>query len=1155
MENHLKEESTTSRRFSGLTMLSSFAGLAGIIALLVLSLTNEYQDANHHARVEVENITRVLEEHALATMHTADLLLHAVQRNVRPDDLRPARGVSRSRVQELHELLKSPLENVPEVAVIHVTNAMGNHIYSSLDPVPKINIADRYHFLRHKDDAAAGLVISPPIVSRTTGKWTIVLSRRLNFEDGSFAGISNVILNLEYFQQFYRTLDLGKQGLVALYDKELHLAARHPPSEKDMGKISGIHAKTYIEQGIKHATYRAKSPLDGIRRQIGYRQVGDLPLFVFAGIAEDEYLAEWYRHIWQYSIAAIIFGLVIVGFGLRQRRAEKELSQDEVRFRYMLETSPIAVRIASASGRKVLFANQRYAELIESQPDGVIGVDPKAYYSNPQDYEDILQHLSRGESVTNRLVELLIPGGKSKWTLASYLNLEYGNEAAVLGWFYDITERKKTETALRDSESRLTAAQHIARIGNWELDLVNNRLWWSEEIFRIFEIESNRFDASYEAFLAAIHPDDRDAVNRSYSDSLANQVPYEIEHRLLLQGGRIKYVHEHGETEFDPSGKPLRSFGTVQDITQRKLAEMALQRSEATSRALINATTESAMLLDENGTLIAINEVGAHRLRRGADEIIGTNFYDLLPPDLAKSRRACARQVFQSGTAAHLQDVRDGVHFDTNVYPVFDADGKVANLAVYAADVTEQLQSQEIDKLFHGIDQQVLRGQPIDEIFGFICSEVTRIFDFQYAWIGRREEGGAVSISAGAGPAVSYRDELERVGVRWDDTPQGRGPTGATIRTGQVQIFKLSDAGFQPWHEAAKRHEINAILGLPLIIRGQVYGAFTLYSRQEHSFDLPDLLQRLSAISSRLCVALETATDQQQLMLLSTALSATANGVFISDRAGRIQWVNKAFTALTGYGEMEAIGSTPRLLRSGKQDPLFYKKLWQTILRGEVWRDEMEDRRKDGSEFYMRQTITPILDGKGEISHFIAILEDISVEKDAEARIEFMAHHDSLTKLPNRALFLDRLNQALVSARRANHPVALMFLDLDHFKSVNDTLGHHAGDLLLQQVAARLRACVRESDTVARLAGDEFTLILPEIAVKEDAARVAEKVIAAFAPPFDLEGHEVSSGASIGIALFPADANDEEGMLKRADAAMYAAKEDGRNRFAFFAQK
>jgi len=163
-----------------------------------------------------------------------------------------------------------------------------------------------------------------------------------------------------------------------------------------------------------------------------------------------------------------------------------------------------------------------------------------------------------------------------------------------------------------------------------------------------------------------------------------------------------------------------------------------------------------------------------------------------------------------------------------------------------------------------------------------------------------------------------------------------------------------------------------------------------------------------------------------------------------------------------------------------------------------------------------------------------------------------MAHYDSLTNLPNRALFLDLLRQVLQLAKRDNRTVALMFLDLDRFKSVNDTLGHHAGDLLLQLVATRLKECVRDSDTVARLGGDEFTVLLPEISECDDAAHVAEKIIAAFDAPFDVCGYTIHSSTSIGIAIFPEDARDEEEILMRADEAMYKAKEGGRNRFVFF---
>ena len=433
-----------------MTMLSGVAGLAGIVTLLVTGLINEHQEADKHVQYEMENISRLLEEHSQATVQKVDLILRNLQGHIHPNDMRLPRGADTSRTRDLHALLRSHLETVSEVSVLELTNAKGEQIYSSAVPLPHVDISGRDYFTRHRDDPAAGLVMSPPLISHTTGKWSLVLTRRLNFKDGSFAGVVNAVLDMEHFQNLFATLNLDAHGAIALYDRELRLAARFPPSEKDMGEIfSGLPVEEFLSKGVKQGVFHAKSAIDGITRLFSFRQVGNLPLIITVGIAEEDYLAVWHRHIWQYSIGAVIFCLMVVGFSLRQRRAEEALHQDEVRFRYMLETSPIAVRIASSSGRKVLFANQRYAELIETQPDRVEGVDPTVYYLHPENYEEVLQSLSQGEQVTNKLVELLVPGGKMKWVLSSYLNLKYGNELATLGWFYDITERKVAEERIR----------------------------------------------------------------------------------------------------------------------------------------------------------------------------------------------------------------------------------------------------------------------------------------------------------------------------------------------------------------------------------------------------------------------------------------------------------------------------------------------------------------------------------------------------------------------------------------------------------------------------------------------------------------------------------------------------------------------------------
>lgn len=421
----------------------------------------------------------------------------------------------------------------------------------------------------------------------------------------------------------------------------------------------------------------------------------------------------------------------------------------------------------------------------------------------------------------------------------------------------------RAEMAVARSHDQLSEAQRIAHLGHWTLDHRRGHLEWSEEIYRIFEIEPDRFPADYATFIATVHPDDRERVDREFKDSVAMRTPYSLSHRILLADGRVKHVHEHGETTYASDGTPLISHGTVQDITELRRAEEALQ--------------------------------------------------------------------------------------------------------LYA------------------------------------------------------------------------------------------------------NIF-------------------------------------------EHS----------------------------------------GEAILVTDHDNRIIAINPAFTRQTCYGLDDVIGLNPSLLSAGRTPRETYIEMWKSLETVGYWQGELWDRNRNGSVYPKWAAISAIRDAQGRVTHYIAGFTDISERKAAEQRIEHLAHHDSLTGLFNRYNLEIRLSQALASAHRDGNGVAVLFIDLDRFKVINDTLGHHVGDLLLIEVAERLRDSVRESDIVARLGGDEFVVALTGLGDPGEVSPVAAKILARLAEPYRIADDWLHTSPSIGISVYPEDGTDPETLMKNADAAMYHAKEQGRNNLQYF---
>jgi len=349
--------------------------------------------------------------------------------------------------------------------------------------------------------------------------------------------------------------------------------------------------------------------------------------------------------------------------------------------------------------------------------------------------------------------------------------------------------------------------------------------------------------------------------------------------------------------------------------------------------------------------------------------------------------------------------------------------------------------------------------------------------------------------------------------------------------------------------------EINAesYLGVPLKnSKNEVLGLVVLID-DKPMVKKPFTMTLLNSLATRAGIELERMNSDEELKLSSKVFSNAHEGIMITDTQGLILQVNPTFCAITGYSAEEVIGKTPRMLSSGKQDAEFFNAMWQCIAKDGYWQGEVWNRKKDGELYAELLSISTINnDVTGEISHYVGLFSDITQNKQQQSTLELMANYDVLTQLPNRVLFADRFNLAIAHAKRSKRLLAVCFLDLDQFKPVNDNYGHAVGDLLLIEVAQRIKACIRDEDTVSRQGGDEFTLLLIDLELPQQCEKMLERIHNALAMPYLIEGYEIHISASSGVTLYPNDNSDLDGLVRHADQAMYQAKMMGRNRYQIF---
>jgi len=448
-------------------------------------------------------------------------------------------------------------------------------------------------------------------------------------------------------------------------------------------------------------------------------------------------------------------------------------------------------------------------------------------------------------------------------------------------------------------------------------------------------------------------------------------------------------------------------------------------------------------------------------------------------------------------------------------------------------------------------------------LFAHILEDFKALSDSEYGFIGvvlNRPDGKryiktlAVSNIAWNAETRRIYGEYEASGLEFNNLDS---LFGSVVRTGKVVIAN-NPAGDPRRCGLPEGHPpLNAFLGIPLYLGDDLVGMVGLANRPGGYDDaLVSYLEPMQQTCANVIGADRNNQSRQlaeeNLRLAGKVFESALEGILVTDVNGTIQSVNPAVCRITGYSEAEMLGHNPRMLKSEHHDAAHYEQMWGSIIATGKWQGELWNRRKDGETFPVWQTISAIKDDEGAIIHYVAIFFDITERKLADQQLQHQAQHDVLTGLPNRMLFDSLLRQVLKEENRTHQQTAVVFMDLDRFKEVNDTLGHPVGDMLLQEASRRLRECVRDSDVLARMGGDEFTLILLDITGINDAAAIAEKIIRTLNKPFHLQGHECHVGASIGISMYPTDGTEADILIKCADTAMYRAKETGRNKYQFF---
>jgi diguanylate cyclase (GGDEF)-like protein/PAS domain S-box-containing protein len=792
----------------------------------------------------------------------------------------------------------------------------------------------------------------------------------------------------------------------------------------------------------------------------------------------------------------------------QQKQTEQKITHQQQFIQLVVDSVQHFIFIKDRLG-KFIFVNKTLTDLLDTQVDLLVQrelAEIQTVLSKEKfEFYKRMRGLDYESDVTNSELCVTLEGQTHYFQLTKQPFIQNSQEILLLVVGTDITERRQQEEALRRSETRYRA------IVQEQTDLVcrflpDGTLTFANEAYcRYFDRCHGELIGQPFILCTMCHQGNflnhltqLDPENPVMSIELYNSIPEK----------GVRWQQWHNRVMFDEQKQPVEYQAVGRDITQRKLAEEALRQSEERLHIIISAAPVILYVLDNHKVFNFSRGRALQVLNLQDDEVIGLTAETLceqlgIPEHVQYIDRALLGEEIICVTTL------SNVVFEVNYTPLLDNQQQIIGVIGVAIDITKR----------HSLEVQLKEAvAELETILDNSMIGIAYVKQNQFVWVNRKFE------------SLLCYGETELRGKPISMMYPSR------------KSFEQTEERFNSLFKQNKGYDEGQLIATK-------YGEM-LWARLAGKVIDPEELTK-GSIWMIEDITLQKQAEQN-LRLAATVFETTVDGILITDLQNRIQRVNPAFTKITGYLPEEVQGRKTSFLASGRHNTDFYKQMWQHIRQTGHWQGEIWNRKKNGEIYVAWVSISIITDDMGNPLQYMAIISDISRLHEGIETVRYLANYDSLTQLPNRLLFHDNLMQAQAWARRHHQSFALMFIDLDGFKPVNDTLGHAIGDELLQNVAQRLLNCIRDTDTCARLGGDEFTVILTEVEDLSAVPKVADRILDTLHQPFILANRSVEISASIGIALYPQDSGDADNLLQCADLAMYEAKRLGKGRYCFY---